>query len=146
MSPNSNKPALDAATMASGHLHARREPRFELRFDIEVRGIGNDMQPFCVRTATADVSEWGCRFEMPINLEPDSIVTLQVFGTDGKPEANAPPVMFQVVRVWESKGGWQIAAWKMGPEKAWPVELPKAALDQDEEGVARSHRDEPAQK
>ena len=127
-------------------MHARREPRFALKFDIEVRGIGKDMQPFCVRTATADVSEWGCRFEMPIGLETDSIFTLQVLNREEKSGAVTAPVMFQVVRVWESKESWQIAAWKMGPEKVWPVDLPKAPENGGEEVPARTRGDETALK
>jgi hypothetical protein len=146
MSPHSNKGSLDAETMASGHMHARREPRFALKFEIEVRGIGKDMQPFCVRTATADVSEWGCRFEMPISLEPDSIFTLKVLDKEEKSGTDTAAVMFQVVRVWESKDSWQIAAWKMGPEKVWPVELPKAPENGGEEGAVRARRDETALK
>jgi len=128
--------------MASEHMQSRREPRYPLRFEIEVCGIGKDMQPFRVRTATLDVSEWGCRFNMSISLEADSIVTLQALSNEAGGKSSTAPVMFQVVRVLESKGCWEIAAWKMGPEKVWPVELPEAPVDDHEEEAARTLRDD----
>ncbi len=131
--------------MASEHAQSRREPRFPLKFEIEVCGIGEDLQPFRVRTATSDVSEWGCRFQMPIGLEPDSIVTLQALSNEEEREASKAPVMFQVVRVGKSKDCWEIAAWKMGPEKVWPVELPEVLGDDHEEEAARKRRDDTEQ-
>jgi hypothetical protein len=135
------KRGLPAAVMASEHSQSRREPRFPLKFEIEVCGIGNDLQPFRVRTATMDVSEWGCRFGMPIHLEADSIVTLRTLTNEEEQQSSRPPVMFQIVRVWESKDGWEIAAWKMGPEKVWPVDLPETPADDHEEETARTRRD-----
>ncbi len=131
--------------MASEHMQSRREPRYPLRFEIEVCGIGKDMQPFRVRTATLDVSEWGCRFNMSISLEADSIVTLQALSNEAGGKSSTAPVMFQVVRVGQSKDCWEVAVWKMGPDKVWPVELPGAPVDDHEEEAARARRDDAEQ-
>ncbi|HUI39032.1 MAG TPA: hypothetical protein VLY22_00255, partial [Candidatus Nitrosotalea sp.] len=76
------KHALPAAMMATEHANTRREPRFQLRFSIEVCGFGPDSQPFRVRTITLDVSEWGCRFEMPFRMDANCVFTLQALSDD----------------------------------------------------------------
>ncbi|MGA8767030.1 MAG: hypothetical protein WB559_08425 [Candidatus Acidiferrales bacterium] len=82
---------------------------------------------------------------MPIGLEPNSIVTLQALSSEGERQASTAPAMFQVVRVGESKDCWEIAAWKMGPERVWPVELSGAPVDDNEEEAARKRRDDAEQ-
>lgn len=126
MVSKTDKPALLAETMASGHLQTRREPRFLIRLEIEVCGVSPDSQPFRVRTFTMDISEWGCRFEMPFGIQRNSIFTVQALKDDKGEPAECTPVMFQAVRTLEFRDHWEIAAWKMAAEKVWPVELPSA--------------------
>jgi hypothetical protein len=143
MTTKTEKHALPAETMASGHLSTRREPRFPLRFEIEVCGFGPDSTPFRIRTFTMDVSEWGCRFEMPVRIEANSVFTIQALSDDQRRAANCAPVMFQGVRVLEFKGRWEVAAWKLAPEKVWPVELPVAPPEGPDEPVTRLRKDDP---
>jgi len=135
------KHGLLADTMATGHLQMRREPRFQLRFEIEVCGFGPDSQPFRIRTFTLDVSDWGCRFEMPFGMVPNSVFTVQALKDDKRQEVKCAPVMFQVVRAVELKGRWEVAAWKIAPEKVWPVELPSAPPEDPDEEAARMRKD-----
>lgn len=141
MTSKTTKHSLLADTMATGHLQTRREPRFQLRFEIEVCGFGPDSQPFRIRTFTLDVSEWGCRFEMAFRMEDNCVFTIQVLKDDKRQEVKCAPVMFQVVRAMEFKGRWEVAAWKIAPEKVWPVELPAAAPEDPGEESARMRQD-----
>lgn len=135
------KHGLADATMATGHAHARREPRFELTFEVELCGFGPDSQSFKTRTSTLDVSEWGCRFEVPFRMEPNSVFTLQCLTDDKGSPADCAPVMFQVVRATQSGRGWGIAAWKIASEKVWPVDLPIAAPEDPDERTVGMRRD-----
>ena len=141
MASKVTKHGLLAETMATGHLQTRREPRFRLRFEIEICGFGPDSQPFRVRTFTLDVSEWGCRFEMPFRMEPNSVFSLQALKDDQGQQANCAAVTFQVVRAVEFKSRWEVAAWKIAADKVWPVELPAAPPEEPSETTARMRHD-----
>jgi hypothetical protein len=142
MAPKTDKHALLDGTMASGHLKARREPRFPMRLEIEVCGFGPDSRPFRVRTFTLDISEWGCRFEMPFRIEPNCVFTIRAPKDDKGQPASSSAVMFQAVRALESKGRWEIAAWKIAPEKVWPVEIPSGLPEEPGEaaGMRKNER------
>jgi hypothetical protein len=141
MSSKSDKHALLDETMASGHLHARREPRIPMRLEIEVCGFSSDSNPFRVRTFTLDISDWGCRFEMPFRLDPNSIFTVQALKDDKGEPVETAPVMFQSVRALEFRDHWEIAAWKMAPDKVWPVDIPSAPPEDPGEAAGMRKND-----
>jgi hypothetical protein len=141
MDDNSDKTALLASTMASVHLSTRREPRYQLHFEIEVCGIGPAGEPFRLRTTTLDVSEWGCRFALPSRMENNAVITVQTVRDQNGQEVDCPTVMFQVVRVLEFIGRFEIAAWKLAPEKVWPMELPSAPPDKRDGSVDKLRKD-----
>jgi hypothetical protein len=80
--------------------------------------------------------------QVTISLEADSIVTLQALSNEAGGKSSTAPVIFQVVRVVQSKDCWEVTVWKMGPDKVWPVELPGAPVDDQEEATARTRRDD----
>jgi hypothetical protein len=133
MNDTSEKPALLASTMASAHLSTRREPRYQMHFEIEVCGIGTDTQPFRLRTLTLDVSEWGCRFALTSRMDKNAVFTVQVVRDEQGHQVKCPTVIFQMVRMLEFKGRFEIAAWKLAPEKVWPVDFPAASPEQPNE-------------
>jgi hypothetical protein len=141
MDDKSDKTALLGATMASAHLSTRREPRYQLHFEIEVCGIGPTGQPFRLRTTTLDVSEWGCRFALPSRMESNAVITLQTIRDENGQEVDCPTVMFQVVRVLEFIGRFEIAAWKLAPESVWPIKLPSAPPDKRDGSAEKMRKD-----
>jgi len=142
MDDNSNKTALLGSTMASAHLSTRREPRYQLHFEIEVCGIGPSGQPFRLRTSTLDVSEWGCRFVLPSRMENNAVITVQTVKDENGQAVTCPVVMFQVVRVLEFVRRFEVAAWKLAPENVWPTKLPSAPPDK-RDGSAEKMRKDP---
>lgn len=143
MNDESDKTALLGSTMASAHLSTRREPRYQLHFEIEVCGISPTGQPFRLRTTTLDVSEWGCRFVLPSRMENNAVLTVQTVRDENGKDVDCPTVMFQVVRVLEFIGRFEIAAWKLAPENVWPMKLPSAPPDK-RDGSAEKLRKDPS--
>jgi hypothetical protein len=141
MANPSDKTALLGATMASAHLSTRREPRYQLHFEIEVCGIEPSGAPFRLRTTTLDVSEWGCRFALPSRMENNAVITVQTVKDENGHDVSCPTVMFQVVRVLEFIGRFEIAAWKLAPENVWPMKLPTAPPDKRDGSAEKLRKD-----
>jgi hypothetical protein len=141
MDDKSDNTGLLASTMASVHLSTRREPRYQLHFEIEVCGIGPNGHPFRLRTTTLDVSEWGCRFALPSRMETNAVITVQTVRDESGREVSCPTVMFQIVRVLEFIGRFEIAAWKLAPENVWPMKLPAAPPEKRDGSAEKMRKD-----
>jgi hypothetical protein len=118
-----NGPALDDANLGGAHLQERREPRYNVHIAIEVSGITRDNRAFHERTATVNVSEWGCAFPVSSSLELNEIVTLRLIPVEGQAVPSNRRVLFQVVRSVPEADHWMIAAWKLEPGDFWGIAL-----------------------
>ena len=125
--------------MAEPHLHERREKRYDVAIEIEVTGIDKRGEVFSERTVTLNVSEWGCRFALSVELNTNDFVALRVLGAGGAKSSQVPS-MFQIVRVVQEDGTWIVGAWKMEPRNVWGVEL--AGMAEPDEGTRRERKAE----
>jgi len=134
---------LDTA-MASVHLSQRREARFSIPFPIEVTGVTRNGQPFHEKTATVNVSEWGCGFISSVELRADDMILVRRILPESQEAPRSPrQAFFQVVRVEPNEGGWLIGAWKMDTADVWGAELVSLAKPND--GQLESRKPSPAQ-
>jgi hypothetical protein len=116
--PNSN---IAPEKPAAFGRERRRETRFPLVIEIEVRGIDRDGHPFRAFTKTLEVSEWGCSFCLSVPVDQNSVVSLSVMGSQPHCFPDVPPVMFQIAHCGKMQSGWIIGASKIQPEKLWDV-------------------------
>jgi hypothetical protein len=112
--------------MRAPPLEHRQEPRYLLSIAIEVCGIDRVGRPYRVVTKTTEVSEWGCSFFLPFDLDKDAIVCLSVLSQQpcGLPEN--PSVIFQIMNARKNMGGWMLGASKAQPERLWNLDCVKA--------------------
>jgi hypothetical protein len=115
-------PRLDCAG-----VEKRREVRYELSIEIEVSGIDRNGEVFHVRTFTRNVSKWGCRFLMSVEVKEDDIIALHVISSQAGESAQTQQSLFQVLHVKREQDGWLVGAWKMDNEDVWGIDLEKAA-------------------
>jgi hypothetical protein len=115
------------AQVAEPHGHQKRERRYSLLIPIEVSGIDRGGQPFCENTVTSDVSERGCRFILPKELEKDAIVAIRVLRTLAGDPGDPRLVMFQIIYSKQEQGAWTMGAWTLQPEIAWCPDIPREA-------------------
>jgi hypothetical protein len=117
----------------------RKEQRFELSIAIEVSGIDRNGEVFHIRTFTRDVSRWGCRFLMSVEVKTDDIVALRVISSPAEGSAaQTQQSLFQVLHVNREKDGWLVGAWKMDDEDVWGIDLEQAT--RTEEGFSKSRK------
>ena len=141
MSGQKTDDKLTDQSMASVHLKERREIRYDVSIEIEVSGIDQNGQAFHERTATTDVSEWGCGFLMSTELKVDDMVAVRMASTGQESGSSHPQCLYQVLRVKRDGTGWLVGAWKMGGCDVWGSELPKAFKS---EGLGQeARREEP---
>jgi hypothetical protein len=97
----------------------RREPRVSLSIEIEVNGIDRAGRPFRVITKTSEVSDWGCNFYLPFDLNTDSVVSLIVVGSQPHCLPETQPVIFQIMNCRRHADGWLLGASKAQSERLW---------------------------
>lgn len=104
-------------SMASAHLAERRERRYDIADEIEIRGIDDDGEVFHERTVTENVSEWGCAFATRLPLKVEDMVAIRLVaqnaGQTGKQS------LFQIVAATRKEDRWMVRAWRMGGENLW---------------------------
>jgi hypothetical protein len=126
--------------MASVHLSERREARYPISFDIEVSGVTRGGQPFHEKTATINVSEWGCGFLSAVELSPNDIISVRrLLNEHDAPAGSQRQAFFQVVRVERQADHWLIGAWKADGEDVWGTELDKLAKPDESSLASRQH-------
>jgi hypothetical protein len=107
----------------------RRESRVALLIEIEVNGIDRAGCPFRVITNTSEVSDWGCSFYLPFEMNADSVVSLNVVGSQPYCLPKTEPVIFQIMNCRRNGDNWLLGASKAQPERLWnldAVDIPPA--------------------
>jgi hypothetical protein len=135
MTQETNKLVLPDSNMAFVHNKERREERFRLAIEIEVSGIDENGQMFRYNTVTNDVSEWGCAFLAPIQMQKDDLIALRVVSV------NESPTPFQVTNVVKQGDGWRIGTWKLGDADVWHVDLKKLSEQSNNESGSADKKD-----
>lgn len=100
----------------------RRELRITLPIDIEVSGIDRAGHPFRASTKTHEVSEWGCSFYLPFELDKDAIVSVSVIGKQPYCLSETEFVIFQIMNSQRNGDGWLLGASKAQPERLWNLD------------------------
>lgn len=101
----------------------RRERRIPLTFPVEVNGFDCQGRYFSERTATTDVSEWGCRMQLAADVEPGTVVALRIVSR--APESGVRrALLFQIVWVEFAEGAKMVGAAKLQPENIWRMDFP----------------------
>jgi hypothetical protein len=113
-----SKPTLDITPRPND----RRESRVALSVEIEVNGIDRAGQPFRVITKTFEVSDWGCSFYLPFDLKADSVVSLNVIGSQPHCLPKTEPVIFQIMNCRRHADSWLLGASKAQPERLWDLD------------------------
>lgn len=104
----------------------RKEPRLNLRFNIEVSGFDSDGKFFSELTTTDDISEHGCRFQLKREVEKNSVVAIRLLRPQGMEEAPERLVLFQVARAEKGTTRQTFGALKVQADQLWPVSFPEA--------------------
>lgn len=101
----------------------RRERRIPLTFPVEVNGFDRQGRYFSERTATTDVSEWGCRLQLAADVEPGTVVALRIVSR--APESGIRrALLFQIVWVEWGEGFNTVGAAKLQSENIWNMAFP----------------------
>lgn len=116
----------------------RKERRIPIAFPVEVSGFDRRGQFFSERTATQDVSEWGCRLQLAAEVEPGTVVALRIPPRAGD-DVVRRALLFQIVWVEWEDGRYLVGAAKLGSEDLWHMGFPKRAekLDDKEDSADR---------
>jgi hypothetical protein len=120
--PGNADEKLPNAHLIAAYLRERHEDRYERQIEIEVSGIDRRGNYFREPTFTKDVSEWGCRFGLSLQLAPNDIVSIRVVESSADKRARAKESLFQVLRVEHESGNWTTAAWRLSDESPWESE------------------------
>lgn len=102
----------------------RRSKRIPLSFRIEVSGIDSNGQLFRDRVVTLDVSDGGCQFELPREIEVKTPISIQVIDRNGAPAFGSRPLLFEVVRVEPGEVGRIIGAMQLQAANIWHMTFP----------------------
>lgn len=104
----------------------RKERRIPLTFPVEVNGFDRQGRYFSERTATTDVSEWGCRLQLVAEVEPGTVVALRIVSR--APDSGVRrALLFQIVWVEWSDGLNAVGAAKLQSENIWNMAFPGEA-------------------
>jgi hypothetical protein len=101
----------------------RHEPRSVLKIPIEVCGFNRYGRFFTEKTATHDVSDGGCRFDLHSEVEKESVVAIRVISRRNGREIDSRPVLFQVNWFKELPDGYTLGASKLQPGAMWSTEF-----------------------
>jgi hypothetical protein len=107
----------------------RKERRIPLTFPVEVNGFDRQGRYFSERTATTDVSEWGCRLQLAADVEPGTVVALRIVAR-GANGGVRRALLFQIVWVEFTEGVNMVGAAKLQPENIWNMDFPGQAEKQ----------------
>jgi len=106
---------------ALADFSTQRPERIALQFAIEVSGFDRCGHFFTERSETCNVSIRGCKFYLRTEVEREAIVALRVIERKGQRGNEAPPMLFQVVRIGREPSGWTLGALKLRAEDLWPM-------------------------
>lgn len=106
-----------------GHRERRREARHQVKLPIEVSGFDRRGRFFTECTNTCEVSDHGCRFPLPLEVQKDAVVAIRLARRQNHQEASKWPILFQVAWVAEHPEGWVLGASKMQPDELWNLDL-----------------------
>lgn len=102
----------------------RQGKRVVIAFPIEVSGFDAVGRIFREHSATADVSEQGCRFDLLRELKGGDVIAVQLVSPGKDRPEKSKPLLFEIVRVAPSAHGWTFGASKLQPENIWHLIFP----------------------
>lgn len=109
----------------------RREYRETRSVPVEISGFDVRARFFTERTKTLDVSDSGCRFELRVEIEKHSAISVRVIRRRNGMMMDDPPVLFRVVWVRHTHAGWMVAGTKLQPVRLWTVGFPVEPADEN---------------
>jgi hypothetical protein len=111
----------------------RGSKRVNLICAIEISGIDRLGVSFSERTATQDISEFGCRIQTALPLERGDVVALKLL-VNGETVSDEIPHFFEIVWTVNNATGRSVGARKIQGKKIWKIDFPKpsAKLPDDE--------------
>ncbi len=101
----------------------RKEPRFPFCYQIQVRGLDHDGNPFEEHSNTADISKTGCRFSLQTQVPRGSFLAISVQGEDGRVGAEA--ALYSVVWRREEGPGYEVGAEIVDGPNLWNITFPE---------------------
>ncbi len=102
-------------------IERRREVRADLKFPVEVCGFNRSSRFFSEKTATADVSDGGCKLHLRTEVDTGSVLAIRVITRRFGLEVDARPMLFQVSWIRAAANGWDVGVAKLQPGKIWNV-------------------------
>lgn len=105
-------------------VERRQCKRLPLSYPIEVSGFDHSGKLFRDQVVTLDVSDQGCKFELPRELRRGDFVRIRLAGQNADRHDNGKPLLFEVVWVEPGKRCWTVGAAKLQPENIWHISFP----------------------
>jgi hypothetical protein len=101
----------------------RREDRLRLNIPGEITGIDSAGRLFADLVTIEDVTEFGCRIETHVHLEPGAVVAIKPLGPGQKSLPDRRTQLFEVVWSAPREGCWGVGAKKLQGEKLAKLRL-----------------------
>ena len=106
----------------------RKGKRVPLAFPIEVSGFDSTGRLFAECTATSNISESGCRFQVKTQLERGDVVAIKLLSRRNDLAPASKPLLFQIVLVAREAEGWTAGALQLESENLWHMAFPSSNL------------------
>lgn len=101
----------------------RKEPRFPFCFQIQVRGLDGNGNPFEEHSNTMDISKTGCRFSLQTQVPRGGFLAISVQGEDGRIGAEA--ALYSVVWRRAEGPGYEVGAELVEGPNLWNITFPE---------------------
>lgn len=105
-------------------LDRRSGKRLRLNYSIEITGFDQSGRLFTERTRTADISEFGCRFDLLTLVERGSVLAIKLLPPGNTTLPEGKPLLFEIMWIVSREDGWTLGARKLQGDKMWKVSFP----------------------
>lgn len=113
------KQILDWKNLLVPGLGPIRAQRRYIPLRIEVCAFDRFGRFFSEATETADISESGCKFTLRTEIPTDSVIAIRVVNDRNPGMQPASSMLFRVVRIEKTSGGWVVGASKLQHGDDW---------------------------